>query len=283
MARPRADVGKALPEALPQGGNGGGPEAAPAAPDATGATGRARRAIPALPTSKTGTGRSLETSTIVLHGASGIGKSTLASQFPDFLFLDCAGELRGLDVYAMPVSDWEEFRLAGAAIKADQESKERRFKGVVIDTTDALLTYVRSASNASMGVQHESQLGYGQGWDAVKNEFVPRMAALSAIPDFGVIWICHSKTEEIKTRTAVFNKWVPELPGALGTKITNNADLILFLDYAEDEAEGRVIYTKPSRYHEAKERGMTPMLPEQVAWPLGTNGYQALADAWGKG
>ncbi len=281
MARPRADVGKTLPEALPGGGNGGGVSGPPEAPDATGATGRARRAIPALPTSTTGAGRSLETATILLHGAPGIGKSTLAADFPGFLFLDCAGELKGLDVFSLPVSDWDSFRGAGAALVQDQEG-EKRFKGAVIDTADALITYVRSASNTNMGVQHESQLGYGQGWDAVKNEFVPRMASLSAIPDFGVIWICHSKTTEIKTRTAVYDKWVPDLPGALGSKLTQNADLILFLDYAEDEQEGRVIYTKPSRYHEAKERGMVPMLPSEVAWPVGTNGFQALKDAWGK-
>ena len=54
---------------------------------------------------------------------------------------------------------------------------------------------------------------------------------------------------------------------------------MLFVDWNDNEE--RVIYTKPSAYHEAKERGEEPMLPEQIVWPLGTNGYQALKDAWG--
>jgi hypothetical protein len=233
-----------------------------------------------LPTSKTGTERALETSTIVLHGPPGIGKSTLASQFPDFLFFDCAGELGGLSVYPMPVGDWDEFRLACVALKEDQDQGDkRRFKGAVVDTADALATYVRSASNAKLGIAHESKAEWGAGWDAVKTTFVPRMAALSAIPEFGVIWITHSKTVEIKSRSSAIDKWVPDLPGVIGGPLIKNADLVLFVDWNDEEE--RVIYSKPSAYHEAKERGQVPLLPEQIVWPLGTDGYQALKSAWG--
>lgn len=279
MARPRtarADVGASLGEALE-----GGPEGQPAAPDATGGRGRARKAHLALPASKTTTERSLETATILLHGPPGIGKSTLASQFPDFLFLDCAGELEGLSVYKIPVADWDEFREAAANLKEDQElGEERRFKGVVVDTADALANYVRSASNIKQGISHESKAEWGAGWDAVKVEFSPRMAALSAMPNLGVIWISHSKTVEIKTKRESIDKWVPDLPGVVGGPLTKNADLVLYLGYNDDEE--RTIFTKPTAYYEAKERGVQPMLPEQVAWPFGTDGYQALKAAWGK-
>lgn len=277
MARPRADVGRSLEAVTAEGG----PSTAAASTDATGAAGEARRTPPALPTSKTTTERALETSTILLHGPPGIGKSTLASQFPDFLFFDCAGELAGLEVYRLPVTDWDEFRLAALAVKQDQEQGDkRRFKGAVVDTADALATYVRSASNVKMGISHESKAEWGAGWDAVKTEFTPRMAALSAIPNFGAIWITHSKTVEIKSRSAAYDRWVPDLPGVIGGPLVKNADLVLFIDWNAEEE--RVIYTKPNAYHEAKERGEHPMLPEQVMWPLGTDGYQALKDAWGK-
>lgn len=271
MARRRADVGTTVEAALQQ----------PAvATETTREAPGGRRQPPALPVSKTSAERALETATILLHGPPGIGKSTLASQFPSFLFLDCAGELDGLEVYALPVTDWDEFRLACVAVKTDQESAERRFQGAVVDTADALATYVRNASNTKMGISHESKAEWGAGWDAVKSEFVPRMAALSAIPRFGVIWISHSKTVEVKTRTAAYDRWVPDLPGVVGGALVKNADLVLFVDWNADEE--RVIYTKPSAYHESKERGERPMLPEQVLWPLGTNGYQVLKDAWGK-
>ncbi len=276
MARPRADVGAKLSDALP---NGGGADAPGEAPDATGATGTPRKGIPALPTEKTDGSRKLEGQTILLHGPSGIGKSTLASEFPDVMFLECAGELDGLEVFRLPVTSWVEFRGGCAALLEDQAGP-KRFKGAVVDTTDALATYVRSASNTKLSIAHESQADWGAGWDAVKNEFVPRMAALSAIPDFGVIWVTHSKTVEIKTRSAAYDRWVPDLPGVIGGPLIKNADLILFMNWNEEEQ--RVIYTKPDAYHEAKERGTKPMLPEQIEWPLGTNGYQALSSAWGK-
>lgn len=278
MARPRrADVGEPLEATLANGG----PEAPASAPDATGGRGRARKPHLALPTSKTTTERQLETATILLHGPPGIGKSTLASQFPDFVFFDCAGELEGLAVYKIPVADWDEFREAAANLKEDQEQGDgRRFKGAVIDTADALATYVRNASNIKQGISHESKADWGAGWDAVKTEFVPRMAALSAMPSLGVIWISHSKTVEIKERSASYDRWVPDLPGVIGGPLTKNADIVLFVDWNDDEE--RVIYSKPSRYHEAKERGIEPMLPEQIVWPLGTDGYQVLKSAWGK-
>jgi hypothetical protein len=278
MARPRtrgADVGRPLEAALAEPGT----EAPPEAKSANGGPGEPPKGTLALPTSKTGGTRALETSTILLHGEAGIGKSTLASQFPDFLFIDTAGELVGLNVYKLPVSSWLEFREAGALILADQKG-DKRFKGVAVDTASAVANYVREAANASLGISHESQADWGQGWDKVRTEFSPRMATLSAIPDFGVLWIAHSKTVEIKSRSAAYDRHVPDLPGVVQKELIRNADLILFLDYNEEDE--RTIYTKPNPYHEAKERGEVAMLPEQVAWPLGTNGYQALKGAWGE-
>lgn len=277
MARPRtrgADVGAPLEAALAPGGDET-PDTAVVPQAGNGGT-----RVPArqLPTEKTSGARTLENATILLHGEAGIGKSTLAAQFPDYLFVDAAGELEGLSVYKHPVSSWTEFREAGALILEDQKT-DRRFNGVVIDTASAVANYVREAANASLGISHESQADWGQGWDKVRTEFSPRMATLSAIPNFGVIWIAHSKTVEIKTRREAYDRFVPDLPGVVQKELIRNADLILFLDYNDDDE--RVIYTKPNAYHEAKERGETPMLPEQVSWPLGTDGYQALKAAWG--
>lgn len=269
-----ADVGEPLEAALAADGtkaptNGG---------NAKEGQGEPEKDIRTLPTEKTSGQRSLENATILLHGEAGIGKSTLASQFPDYLFIDAAGELEGLSVYKHPVSSWLEFREAGALILADQKS-DRRFKGVVIDTASAVANFVRESANQSLGITHESQADWGQGWDKVRTEFAPRMATLSAIPDFGVIWVAHSKTVEIKTRRESYDRHVPDLPGVVQKELIRNADLILFLDYGDEDE--RVIYTKPSPYHEAKERGQVPMLPERVEWKLGTDGYQALHDAWG--
>ena len=63
-------------------------------PDAPGGAAAPAAAAMVLPTKKTGgQATTLDELMILLYGPPGIGKSTLASQFPGALFFDCAGEL----------------------------------------------------------------------------------------------------------------------------------------------------------------------------------------------
>lgn len=258
-------------------------------PEATGDTGKPQTPaggtpLPALPTSKTTTSGVLEEKTTLLYGPSGIGKSTLASQWAggEMLFLDTAGELSEFLIYRLPVTDWTSFRSCCAAYVQGQAETPRRYAGLVIDTADLLTVYCQRHIRAALGVQHESDAEWGKGYDALKGEMRSHLAKLAALPG-GLVLISHSRDREIKKRNEKYDRQVPTLSGGIEQVVVDMADLVLFIDWS-DEVEGqeafRVIKTKPGKYHVAKERGATVRLPDEIAWPTGESGWEVLSNAW---
>lgn len=280
--QPRPRVDEVLPGATGDATSAGGAESAtPAAVVQGEAPVGSRVVLPTLPRTKTSLTGVLEDKTVLLYGPAGIGKSTLASEWAggDMLFFDCAGELNDLEVYRLPTHDWTAFRAGCASYKADMEGDKPGYRGCVIDTADMLGTFCSQHMRKRLGVVHESDAEWGKGWSMVREEFASHLAKLAAMPG-GVLLVSHSNSKEIKKRNEVYDRSVPTLTGGVRDACINMADLVLFIDWADGEVGGRMIYTKPSKHHEAKERGKTPRLPAEIAWPLGTSGYDVLSAAW---
>ena len=69
---------------------------------------------------------------VVIYGPEGIGKSTLASQFPDPVFIDTEGSTKELDISRYPTPEYWKMILDFI----EDANEERQFKTVVIDTAD---------------------------------------------------------------------------------------------------------------------------------------------------
>jgi hypothetical protein len=229
---------------------------------------------------------------VLIYGESGIGKSTLASEWADgrMFFFDAGGELNDLEVFKSgmdgqaPITDWTTFREYAAsyvqAMSVDED--DRPFGGCVLDTADVLSMYCAQHVRHQLGVAHQSDAEWGKGWDLLKETWLTALAKLAATPG-GVLLISHAKTKEIKKRRLKYDKTVPTLTGGIFEVTANMADLVLFVEWDNTEEGGeerRTIYTKPSRDFEAKERGQSPRLPAEIEWPLGESGYQVLRRAW---
>ena len=236
-----------------------------------------------LPVEKSCPNVSLSDRSILLYGASKIGKSVLASQFPDVLFIQTEPGLGHIEAYKTPlITQWEQFAQVYAELDAAYRSGTAPYKTIVIDTVD------RMAAICSLGICNSSKtedigdLDWGKGWRKLASKMEACIYAFASLPP-GLILISHSKDHEIECATGNYKRTVPNMqPGVLDV-VTAFVDYILFCTIEKFQLENgqwewrRVIKTKPSAYYEAGDRAVEDhrKLPETL--PLE---YAALKDAF---
>ena len=233
-----------------------------------------------LPKTKTPPKTFLETLTILIYAMPKLGKSTLAAQFPNTLFLATEAGLNHLEVFQEPILSWEQF----CTTLAEVARGDHQFRTIAVDTVDNLFQLCREYVLKKLGIEHESDLGYAKGFHAVSGEWHRVLTKLSMLP-YGIIFISHATEKEFETRTGKLTRVVPTLPNKAREVLLNIVDIIMYGDF-ETQAKApkgsvppppkRVLRTKPTMYYEAGDR--TRRLPDTIDFD-----YQALVDAWEKG
>lgn len=221
-----------------------------------------------LPDKKTPKKTSPADLTVLCYGPQKYGKSTMCSQADGALFLATEPGLNHLEVYQVPIADWEELLAALAEVaKGGHE-----FRTVVIDTIDNAYKFCLEYVCAKHGVKHPSDLSYGKGYALVNNEFHRVITKLAQLP-YGLVMTSHAQEREVETRNDKYTKVTPTLPEGARKILLGFVDIILFCDLeAETDEEGkhtyrRVLRTKPSKHFEAGDRtGKLPaVLPMNYA------------------
>lgn len=221
-----------------------------------------------MPISKSQPITDLSRKTILLWGPPKIGKSELASQFPDAVVI--ATE-RGLDDLAATrwettdgryvVKDWEELTAATGEVVTSGA------KLVVLDTADNAYFMCEQFICAKHGVEYklDGTLGYGKGTVIINNEFRRYLLKIAA-SGVGFILTSHATIEEKEERKIA----VPTLPDKIRPIITGMVDMILYfktetVQIGNNPVVRRFIYTKPSPLFIAGDR--TGRLPESIMMP----------------
>jgi hypothetical protein len=216
-----------------------------------------------LPTKKTPPKQDHADLTVLVYGPSKIGKSTWCSRSEGALFLATEPGLNSLDVFQVPIRNWEELLAACAEIAEGNHP----FKTIIIDTVDNAYKMCSDYICAKFKVEHESDLSYGKGWALINNEFQRVLTKMAFLP-YGLFLVSHSQEKEIETRTGKHIRFVPTLPDKARKILLGMVDLILFCDLeavADDEGKSayrRVMRTKPSPHYEAGDR--TGRLPDTM-------------------
>ena len=212
----------------------------------------------------------------VIYGPEGVGKSQLASQFPEPLFIDTEGSTGNMDVSRLdkPTS-WTMLMNQIAFVK----SNPTVCKSLVIDTIDwaeRLCIEHICASHNKKGIE---DFGYGNGYTYVSEEFGRLLNRLQELVDIGVnvVLTAHAQIKKFEQpdEMGAYDRW--ELK--LGKKTTSQTepivkewcDLLLFCNYkthvvASDDkgkkhkAQGgtRVMYTEHHPAWDAKNRHGLP-------------------------
>jgi len=233
-----------------------------------------------LPTEKRKPKRALADYSHLIFGPPKIGKTTFCSQMDVPLFLATEPGTNALEVYEYPVPDWKAFCQAAAEIAAG----DHPFKTIVIDTVDNLWRFCSVYVRERNGIQHESDLDWGKGWDLVKGEFHRVISKLALLP-YGLVLVSHSEEKEFKTRAGTISKYVCSLPKGGREVCLNLVDMILFAtSVLTDEGERRVLRTRPSENFEAGGRLQLPIDdPLPLHYPTYKEAFeQAIAERIGQ-
>lgn len=216
-----------------------------------------------LPTTKTPPKTNMADLTILVYGATKIGKSTWCSHADHALFLSTEPGLNSLEVYQVAIRSWEELLEACADISAGKHE----FKTIVLDTVDNAYKMCTEYICRKFNIQHESDLGFGKGFSLANNEFQRVLNKLAFMP-YGLYLVSHAQEIEIDSRIGKFSKTVPTLPDKARKIVLGLVDMVLYCDIdvtTEDDGSKtsrRVMRTKPHVNYEAGDR--TGKLPEVI-------------------
>lgn len=148
-----------------------------------------------LPTEPNDPSDDISDYTMLLYGAKKIGKTSLAAQFPDALFLATEPGTKSLRVYSMNVLDWKTLEGAVAALK-----KDRKFKTVVVDTIDLVYDMAfKDVCKRKMIAHPQDENDFGKTWGEIRQQFRGIINQLMTL-NKGIIFLSHDTEKEITDR-----------------------------------------------------------------------------------
>jgi hypothetical protein len=220
-------------------------------------------------------GRIARPQKVVAYGPEGVGKSTLASQTPEPVFLDTEGGTHHLDIVRIEAaSTWEEITAAVAALAKGGHG----FKTLVIDTADWLEKRLIEHLCRKHNKDSIEDFGYGKGWVILGEEFAKFLGSLDALLARGmhVVFLAHSQVKKFEApdQAGSYDRFELKLSKQVAPLLKEWADVVLFGNYVTriaEKASGkqrgvggkeRVLFANHAAAYDAKNRhGLQDKLP----------------------
>lgn len=169
---------------------------------------------------------------IVAYGVQGIGKTSLAAEFPNPVFLQVEEGTPG-DLELTSFGHLTSFADVMSALTA-LAAEEHDFGTVVIDTIDALEPHVWAQACADNGWKTIEEPGYGKGYVAAENVWREYLDALNAVRLKGVITLqlAHTQIEQFNSPVSdPYHRYHIKLHKRGSALIQEHADVVAFLNY----------------------------------------------------
>lgn len=172
-----------------------------------------------------------------IYGSEGIGKSTMAAQMPDPIFIDVESGTNQLPVARMPKpTSWD---LLTEEVKSIRDGDIPSCRTLVIDTADAAENLCVSAVCANNDVTGIEKLPYGKGYTYVKEYWCRMLDLLSEVTEHGinVVLLGHSRMDKFERpdESGAYDRFSPKLidskRASVAAATKEWADAVLFLDY----------------------------------------------------
>lgn len=214
----------------------------------------------ALSLSSLTTTKSTNPPRVVIYGVDGVGKTSLAAEFPGpVLYLPTEGESPPADVELTTPGVIETF-IGLLDIFGELLTEKHDFKSVIVDSLDGLEGLVWAATCARLGISSIEEAGFGKGYVEADAEWREYLQAVSALSRAGIYLVQLAHPEIIRfdsPTTDPYSRYQPKLHKRSNAMIREQADIVAFMNYRVSIKEKEVArQTKVARGEGGNERLM---------------------------
>ncbi|MBX5010857.1 ATP-binding protein [Rhizobium lentis] len=175
----------------------------------------------------------------LIYGVDGVGKSSLAAEFPDAVYISTAGERPPSDVELPTPGDietWDDLKnVVGELI-----TEEHSFKTVIFDSLDGLEPIINAETCLRIGADSigsndkGSPAAFGQGDVQGDVEWGEFMDACSALTERGiaVVLLAHPEIKRFDSPvTDPYDRYQVKLRKRAAALVRERSDIVAFLNY----------------------------------------------------
>lgn len=172
-----------------------------------------------------------------IYADSYVGKSTFVDHMDNVLFINTDGNISNITSPYILIADelhqegritsktlaWENF----ISVIDQLERHDNTFEVVALDLVEDLYEHCRTYVFNQLGIKHETDAGYGKGWDMVRTEFLRQMKRLKTL-GYQVIYISKEVVTEITYASgAKVSTFRPNIPDKIANVLAGTVTLTL--------------------------------------------------------
>lgn len=200
---------------------------------------------------------SIDPPVIVGYGVDGIGKTSLACEFPDAVYLNTKGERLPSDV-SIPSEQIVDFPQYLAALD-DLIDERHDFKWVITDSADGLEPLVWEETCWRNEWKSIEQPGFGKGYVEADQDWKKIFDRWDLLvrAGVGVIVLAHPVVERFESpMTDPYTLYTIKLQKRANALLREKADIVVFMNYRVSIKEKQVGQNKTIAHAEGKSRAM---------------------------
>lgn len=181
------------------------------------------------------TGKMKKPRRVLLYGTHGIGKSTMAANSPNPIFLATEDGLDDIGVPRTPlISDFGTFN----AWMSDLLTQDHNYKTIVVDSLDWLERLIWDAVAKKAGRSSIEDIGYGKGYNQALNGWsftLKTLDQIRAAKNMGVIFLAHAKIAQFRSPdNDAYDRYEPDLHKSVSPLLQEWCDEVFFATYQVD-------------------------------------------------
>lgn len=183
---------------------------------------------------------------VLLYGVDGVGKTSLAAEFPNPLYLATEGEAPPHDIDIPTPGTIDSFDslldVFGELLGGGHD-----FKTVIIDSLDGLEPLVWAATCRRLGVASIEEPGFGKGYTEADTEWRDYIAATSELSAAGlfVVQLAHPEIVRFDSPTTEpYSRYSVKLHKRANALLREAADVVAFMNYRVTLKEKDVGFNK---------------------------------------